>query len=74
MKKYLVEYDQQSDAAYIRISGSKIADTLEASSGAFADIDKRRNIVGLEILNFSKRKIKLNELISKQFENLAVVA
>ena len=73
MEKYLIEYDDGADAAYIRINRSKVADTVEAAKGIFLDLDKRKKVVGIEILNFSKVK-NLGSLITKQFQNIAVVA
>ena len=73
MKRYMIEYDSEADAAYIRINPrSKIKESVELEENVIADIDKNRKIVGLEILNFSKMKVKLNEFIIRQFENLAV--
>ncbi len=37
-----------------------------------ADLDANGNVIGIEILNFSKRKVAVNELIAKGIENIQV--
>ncbi|MCL5680049.1 MAG: DUF2283 domain-containing protein [Candidatus Marsarchaeota archaeon] len=73
MKRYFLEYDSDADAAYIRINPKgKIKESVRLEENVIADIDRNNKIVGLEILNFSRMKVKLNEFIVHQFENLAV--
>ncbi|MDE1861012.1 MAG: DUF2283 domain-containing protein [Candidatus Micrarchaeota archaeon] len=73
MKKYVIEYDSEADAAYIRVAKkAKIKDTIEISKGVFADVDKKNKFVGIEILNFSRKKTNMNELISKELDSIAV--
>ena len=72
MMKYTIEYDPQADAAYIRVKRAKVKDTIELEDGIFADVDNKRRFIGIEILNFTKRKLKLNELIAKRLANVAV--
>ncbi len=73
MRKYTVEYDSDADAAYIRLAEhGKIEETVDLDSGMHADLDAGRNVIGIEILNFSKRKVSLNELIAKGIENISV--
>lgn len=75
MRKYTVEYDAEADAAYIRLmkSGANVKDTVEfGDDGLQADLDAKGNVIGIEILNFSKRKIAVNELIAKGIENIVV--
>lgn len=73
MKKYIIEYDPEADAAYIRISKkARIKDTIEISKGIFADIDSNRRFIGIEILNFSKKKTNVNELIARELNSIAV--
>ncbi len=74
MNKYLLEYDPQSDAAYIRTARKKISRTIEIDSTTFVDLDKDNHIVGMEILNFSRTKVDITQLITKQLGNLANVA
>ncbi|MHB2035996.1 MAG: DUF2283 domain-containing protein [Nitrososphaerales archaeon] len=76
MKKYALEYDPESDAAYVRLfehKDDRIRETVEFDEGMQADLDKDGNIIGIEILHFSKRKVGLNELIAKGIENIQIV-
>lgn len=51
---------------------AKVKDTIEIAKGIFADIDKKNRFIGIEILNFSKKKTNVNELISKELDSIAV--
>ena len=73
MPKYILEYDDQSDAAYIKISGSKVEQSVEADKGIILDLDKKGHLVGIEILNFSKSSVNLRELVTGQFNSLVSV-
>ena len=73
MKRYVIEYDQEADAAYIRTGRkAKIKDTIEISKGVFADVDSRNKFIGIEILDFSKKKTNVNELIARELNSIAV--
>lgn len=75
MRKYTVEYDAEADAAYIRLGdseGSVVNETVEFDDDMQADLDANGNVIGIEILNFSKRKVAVNELIAKGIENIQV--
>ena len=50
-----VKYDQEVDVLTIRFSSSPIEESDEEKPGIILDYDKNGNIVGLEILNASKR-------------------
>lgn len=73
MKEYRIKYDPEADAAYIKVKAGKVSDTVEINEDMFVDVDSHRHIIGLEILNFSKKKVNLNELIARQFGNLIAV-
>lgn len=73
VKEYRIRYDPEADAAYVKIKSGKISDTIEVSEDTFLDVDNHKHIIGLEILNFSKKKVNLNELIARQFGNLIAV-
>ncbi|MDH2902053.1 MAG: DUF2283 domain-containing protein [archaeon] len=75
MRKYTIEYDAEADAAYIRLGDSKgsvVNETVEFDDDMLADLDPNGNVIGIEILNFSKRKVAVNELIAKGIENIQV--
>ena len=47
-----------------------IADSDEVSDGVIVDYDEGGNILGIEILEFSKKKIDLNELVIRDLRVL----
>ncbi|MEZ5790059.1 MAG: DUF2283 domain-containing protein [Nitratireductor sp.] len=49
-----IQYDQQSDAAYLRFSSEKVLESAEVSPGIVLDYDKDGHIVGMEILEARK--------------------
>lgn len=48
-------YDPDADALYIRFNEGSICETEEISQGVLLDIDEEGKLVGLEILNASKK-------------------
>ncbi len=74
MKEYIFEYDQEADAAYIKVKkGAKVYETAEIEDNVLADLDKNKKLIGIEILNFSKVNFKLGKLV-KEFENVVLVS
>ncbi len=55
---------------YIRFSNEKIINSDEIAEGIIIDYDKDENIVGVEILHFSSRKLDLNDLVKMNTEEL----
>jgi uncharacterized protein YuzE len=49
------EYDSEVDAAYLRLRGGKVAVSQEVKPGLILDLDQHDQIVGVEILRFSRR-------------------
>ena len=74
VNKYLLEYDSQSDAAYIWMVKGKISRTIELDEYTFVDLDKDNRILGMEILNFSSNKVSISQLITKQIGNAVSMA
>ena len=71
----IMSYDHVADALYIKFSDGEVADSEEISEGVIIDYDQNGRVIGVEILNFSKRKIDLNRLIMmKEEEIIAKVA
>ena len=56
-------FDKKVNALYIRFSSEKISNSDEIADGIIIDYGKSENIVGVEILNFTKRKLNLNDLV-----------
>lgn len=50
-----VKYDKEVDVLYIAFSENKIKESDEEKAGIILDYDKQGSIVGIEILNASKR-------------------
>ncbi|MEM1610106.1 MAG: DUF2283 domain-containing protein [Sulfolobales archaeon] len=67
-----VRYERFSDALYIKIKEGEVADSEEIAPGIIVDYDINGDIIGVEILWFSKRRIDLNKLVTEGLE--AVVA
>jgi uncharacterized protein YuzE len=50
-----IEYDPEADALYIQVREADAADNIDIEDGVTVDVDAERHIVGLEILEASKR-------------------
>lgn len=48
-------YDLEVDALYLRLSESKVLESEEVQPGIVLDFDENGNVVGVEVLNASKR-------------------
>jgi uncharacterized protein YuzE len=47
--------DPEADALYLRLNDAEIADSEQVASGVILDYDAKDNVVGVEMLNLSKR-------------------
>ena len=52
--------DKEADALYLRLDDSKIIESEEVSPGVVLDFDERNQVVGIEMLNLSKRTPNLD--------------
>lgn len=59
--------DKQADALYLRLDDSPIVESEEVSPGVVLDYNESNEVVGVEMLNLSKRSSSLN-LSALQFE------
>ena len=50
-----IEYDQQADAMYIRLRAGSVAESDEVRPGVVLDFDVEGQVLGIEILDVSKR-------------------
>ena len=73
MLEYIIKYDPGADALYVKLKESKVADSEEVGEGVVVDYDDKGEVVGIELLEFSKKRIDLGELIVKGL-NVAAVA
>ncbi len=64
-----VTYDEQADAAYIEFSDRRPTGVIELSEGINLDTTESDEVVGIELLNVSK-KIPLDSLFTLQTEKI----
>lgn len=62
-----LKVDKQNDALYFRLDEEKIIESEEVAPGVILDFDRDNQVVGIEILNVSKR-IGAEQLRVLQFE------
>jgi len=65
--------DKQADALYLRLEDSPIVESEEVSPGVVLDFNEQKQVVGIEMLNLSKRSSKLN-LNELQFQTTDAAA
>ncbi len=66
-----IEYDKEADALYIQLREVYVEDNIDVEEGITIDLDKDRHIVGIEILDASK-KLSLKDLVNVTIENLPI--
>ena len=59
-----IKYDKEADAFYIKLNSVKTSKTIELGKSFLIDLDKKKNIIGIEILNYSKNTPKKQERFS----------
>ena len=64
-----IDFDQETGAVYFRLKDSRIVESEEISPGIIYDFDENDTIVGIEILNLSKK----NDSIRLKWWNRFVV-
>jgi uncharacterized protein YuzE len=69
MTKYILEYDPQTDAAYIKLSRAHIVESTEINEDVIVDLDQNKHLIGIEILNFSMSKFDIKTLITEDIGN-----
>ena len=68
-----ITYDPEADALYVLIRAGDAADSVDIEDGVTADLDSAGHILGLEVLDASK-KMTSEELTSVSYENLLLAA
>lgn len=63
-----IEYDPKADAMYIRMALGQVVDSDEVRPGVVLDFDTHGNVLGIEMLDVSKRT---NDPREMSFEMLA---
>lgn len=64
-----IEYDKEADALYIQLKEAEVDDNIDIEEGVTIDLDEKRHVVGIEILDASK-KLSLKDLVNITIENL----
>ena len=52
--------DKEADALYLRLDDSKIIESEEVSPGVVLDFNEHNQVVGVEMLNLSRRSPQLD--------------
>ena len=68
-----ITYDPEADALYIELRHVRATDSTDVEEGVTVDLDDRGHIIGLEILDASKRMTP-NELANIHYENLLLAS
>lgn len=68
-----IEYDREADALYIQFRDVDPSDNVDIEEGVTVDLDKDGHIVGIEILDASKR-LSVEELTKLTIERFPVEA
>ena len=55
-----IKVDEKADALYLRIDDSEIIESEEVTPGVIVDFNDKNQVVGIEILNLSKRSSSIN--------------
>ncbi|MBA4394106.1 MAG: DUF2283 domain-containing protein, partial [Desulfobacca sp.] len=58
-----IEYDREADALYVQFKEAFVDDNIDIEEGVSVDLDENRHIVGIEILDASK-KLSLKDLVN----------
>ena len=59
----VIKYDKEIDVIYIKLTDAKVAESDEEKPGIILDYDEAGNIVGIEVLNASKKINQPNGVI-----------
>lgn len=59
-----IKYDKSADAAYFKLKKGKISSTKEFADKVLIDLDKKGNVLGVEILNASLKMPKQKSVSS----------
>lgn len=67
-----IQYDKKADAMYIYLRKGKVAKTIKINNRVFVDVDKRGNVIGIEMLDVSHQIPKKE--IGKIYSEMPVYA
>lgn len=66
-----IEYDKEADALYILLKEAPVDDNIDIEEGVTVDLDVNKHIIGIEILDASK-KLSLENITNVTIANLPV--
>jgi len=72
--EFSIKYDRFGDVLYIKLSDDDVAESDEIAPGIIADFNEKGEVIGVEILWFSKRKLDFTKLIIEGPEALMAKA
>ncbi len=72
--EFSIKYDRSGDALYIKLNDDDAAESDEIAPGIIADFNEKGEVIGVEILWFSKRKLDFTKLIIEGPEALVAKA
>jgi len=72
--EFHVKYDKIADALYIRLRDGEVVESDEVAPGIIVDLDENDEILGIEVLWVSKRKLDLTKLLREGPETLVAIA
>ena len=64
-----IEYDKEADALYIQLREVYVDDNIDIEDGITVDLDEKRHVVGIEIMDASK-KLSLSDMVNITIANL----
>jgi len=67
-----IEYDKEANAIYIQIRETFVDDNIDIEEGVTVDFDAQKQVVGIEILDVSK-KLSQQERSRLTIENFPLV-
>jgi len=71
-ESFIVKYDRAADSLYIKLKEGKVVESDEVAPGVILDFDEKGEVIGVEIVEFSKRRIDLSEIVLKGPEALVI--
>ena len=67
MAEYHFDYDVEDDVLYIRNALSEVEESVEFSEDIVLDLDKRENVIGIEIFYASELLSAFNKELNRSF-------
>ena len=64
-----IEYDREADALYIQLREVYVEDNIDIEDGITIDLDEKRHVVGIEVLDASK-KLSIKDMANITIESL----